>query len=127
VTAANHHDVTQLEPVLDAIVCRRPRIGTNAKQHLCADAGFRGAPAAQAIIARGYIPHVRSRSEEHRQKKRYPARRWVVEVAHSWFNRFRKLLVRYEKTHRSYLALNMLAAAIISFRRVPARLNVIYG
>jgi hypothetical protein len=29
--------------------------------------------------------------------------------------------------HRSYLALNMLAAAIISFRRVPARLNIIYG
>jgi len=39
----------------------------------------------------------------------------------------RKLRVRYEKTHRSYLALNMLAAAIISFRRVPTRLNIIYG
>jgi hypothetical protein len=58
---------------------------------------------------------------------RHPPRRWVVEVAHSWFNRFRKLLVRYEKTHRSYLALNMLAAAIICFRRVPARINIIYG
>jgi putative transposase len=127
VTAANHHDVTQLEPVLDAIVCRRPRLGSRAKQHLCADAGFRGVPAAQAIRRRRYIPHVRSRREEHRQKRRHPARRWVVEVAHSWFNRFRKLLVRYEKTHRSYLALNMLAAAIISFRRVPTRLNIIYG
>ena len=51
----------------------------------------------------------------------------MVEVAHSWFSRFRKLLVRYEKTHRSYLALNMLAAAIISFRRIPARVNIIYG
>ena len=127
VTAANHHDVTQLEPVLDAIVCRRPRRGAHAKQHLCADAGFRGAPAVQAISRRRYTPHVRSRAEEHQQKKRHPARRWVVEVAHSWFNRFRKLLVRYEKTHRSYLALNMLAAAIISFRRVPTRKNIIYG
>ena len=62
-----------------------------------------------------------------RALKRHPPRRWVVEVAHSWFSRFRKLLVRYEKTHRSYLALNMLAAAIISFRRVPARINIIYG
>jgi transposase len=72
-------------------------------------------------------PHVRSRTEERRTKKRYPPRRWVVEVAHSWFNRFRKLLVRYEKTHRSFMALNMLAAAIISFRHVPARVNIIYG
>ncbi|MFZ0498306.1 MAG: IS5/IS1182 family transposase, partial [Steroidobacteraceae bacterium] len=38
-----------------------------------------------------------------------------------------KLLVRYEKTHRSFMALNMLAAAIISFRHVPARVNIIYG
>jgi len=48
-------------------------------------------------------------------------------VAHSWFNRFRKLLVRHEKTHRSYLALTMLAAAIICFRHVPMQVNIIYG
>jgi IS5 family transposase len=33
VTAANHHDLTQLEPVLDAIVCRRPRVGSHAHRH----------------------------------------------------------------------------------------------
>jgi len=125
VTGANRHDITQL--VLDAIVCRRPRSGAHAKQYLCADAAFYGAPAAQAIRRRRYVPHVRSRGEEYRQKRRHPARRWVVEVVHAWFNRSRKLLVRYEKMHRSYLALNMLAAAIISFRRVPARTNIIYG
>ena len=54
-------------------------------------------------------------------------RRWVVEAAHAWFTRFRKLLVRYEKTHRAYLALTMLAAAIISFRHVPKKINIIYG
>jgi len=37
------------------------------------------------------------------------------------------LLVRFEKMHRSYLALNMLAAAIIAFRHVPAKINIIYG
>jgi len=127
VTAANCHDVTQLEPVLDGLVVRRPRVGAHAKQHLCADAAFQGVSAGRAIRRRRYVPHVRSRREEHRTKKRHPPRRWVVEVAHSWFNRFRKLLVRYEKTRRSYLALTMLAAAIISFRHVPARINLIYG
>ena len=127
VCAANRHDVTQLEPTLDGVVMRRPRAGAPSKQHLCADAAFQGARAEQAIRRRRYVPHVRPRIEEIRIKKRHPPRRWVVEVTHSWFNRFRKLLVRYEKTHRSYLALTMLAAAIISFRNVPSRLNIIYG
>jgi putative transposase len=127
VCAANRHDVTQLEPTLDRMVVRRPRPGPRARQHLCADAAFQGAPAEQAIRRRRYVPHVRPRGEEIRTKKRHPPRRWVVEVAHSWFNRFRKLLVRYEKTHRSYLALTMLAAAIICFRRVPEPANIIYG
>jgi len=47
-------------------------------------------------------------------------------VAHSWFNRFRKLLVRYEKLERSFIGLNHLAAAI-TFRKVPLKVNIIYG
>lgn len=88
---------------------------------------FRGAPAERAIRSRRYIPDVRSRIEEHRTRKRQPPRRWVVEVAHSWFDRFRKLLVCYEKIHRSCFALTMLAAAIIYFRSVPAGVSIIYG
>jgi hypothetical protein len=55
------------------------------------------------------------------------ANKHIVEVAHSWFNRFRKLLVRYEKLERSFVALNYLAAAIIVYRKVPMKVNVIYG
>ena len=78
----------------------------------------------------GYIGHVVNRSKEIDVKRRDPtkkARRWVVEVCHSWFNRFRKLLVRYEKLERSFVALNHLAAAIIAFRKVPLSVNIIYG
>ncbi|GAB3395104.1 hypothetical protein GCM10027514_42070 [Azotobacter armeniacus] len=98
--------------------------------HLCADAAYRGAAALETIVSHGYIPHVQGRHDEARQLKRHPhkrARRWVVEVAHSWFNRFRKLLVRYEKLERSFLALNHLAAAIIAFRKVPLSVNINYG
>ncbi|MBM3329338.1 MAG: transposase, partial [Calditrichaeota bacterium] len=48
---------------------------------------------------------------------------WVVEVSHSWLNRFRKLLVRYEKRTASYVALAQLACAIIAYRKI----GVIYG
>ena len=51
----------------------------------------------------------------------------TTSVCHSWFNRFRKLLVRYEKLDRSFLALNHLAAGIIAFRKVNLKINIIYG
>lgn len=130
VTGANRHDVSQLAAVLDAIVVTRPAPPDRRSKHLCADAGYTGALALRTIEEHGYIPHVRGRGEEAAAKRRHPnrrARRWVVEVAHSWFNRFRKLLVRYEKLERSFLGLNHLAAAIIAFRKVPLAINIIYG
>lgn len=129
-TGAHRHDVSQLDAVLQAIQIKRPPPPLRRSKHLCADAGYRGQPALQSIRAQGYIPHVKGRSQEARQLKHHPgkrARRWVVEVAHSWFNRFRKLLVRYEKLARSFLALNHLAAAIIAFRKIPLSINIIYG
>ena len=130
VTGANRHDVSQLKAVLDAIVVQRAVPPHRRHKHLCADAGYTGAPALKVIEEHGYIPHVKGRGQEARELKRDPekkAKRWVVEVAHSWFNRFRKLLVRYEKLDRSFLALNHLAASIIVFRKIKLDVNIIYG
>lgn len=123
VTGANRHDVTQLELVLEEIIIERPQ---DVEQHLCADKGYDGQDALNIIISKGYTPHVRTRGEEIREKNTNPtwkARRWVVEVSHSWFNRFRKILVRYEKLTDTYMALLHMAAAIIAYRKV----GVIYG
>ena len=109
---------------------KRDTPAARRSKHLCLDAAYRGEPARQIIERHGYIAHVASRTQELAAKKRHPgkkARRWVVEVCHSWFNRFRKLLVRYEKLERSFLALNYLAAAIIAFRKVRLTVNIIYG
>ena len=130
VTGANRHDVWQLEAVLAAIMVKRPQPPQRRNKHLCADAGYTGAPALRIIENHGYIPHVKGRGQEAVELERDPnkkARRWIVEVAHSWFNRFRKLLVRYEKLERSFRALNYLAAAISAFRKVPLAENIIYG
>lgn len=116
--------------MLDAIAIKRKDPPHRRNKHLCADAGYRGAEHLHTIEGHGYIPHVVGRRKEAEAKRRDPqkkARRWVVEVCHSWFNRFRKLLVRYEKLERSFLALNHLAAAIIAFRKVPMSVNIIYG
>lgn len=122
VTGANRHDVTQLEAVLDNVVVPRP--GDSIQQNLCADAAYTGAVAYEIIVAHGYTPHVRSRGEEKRDKVQgYRPHRWVVEASHSWLNRFRKIIIRYEKTDASYIALLSLACAIIAYRKV----DVIYG
>ena len=118
VTGANRHDVSQLEAVLDSIVIERPDI-FEEPQHLCLDKGYTGEAALEIVVVRGFIPHSKSRGEEKKEQNKnpeYKARRWVVEAAHSWINRFRKLLVRFEKLTTSYLGLLMLACAFIAFR-----------
>jgi len=115
--------VKLLKPTLAAIVVRRPK---HKRQHLCADKGYAGQPADKEMRKRKYIPHVRQRGEEIVAKKnnpRYRARRWVVERTHGWMNRYRKLLVRYEKLADSYEGLVELSCALIAFRQVI----VIYG
>jgi transposase len=118
-TGANRHDVSQLEAVLNGIVIERPDIFEHP-QHLCLDKGFAGEPALEIVVLRGFIPHIKSRGQEQHDKKvvqGYKARRWVVEVSHSWINRFRKLLVRFEKLSISYEGLLMFACAFIAFRK----------
>lgn len=93
---------------------------------LCADAGYAGESPKQVMSDLGYRPCVRPRGEEKQEKRINPlfkARRWVVEACHSWFNRFRKLTIRYEKLTATHLALTHLAAAIIALRKI----GIIYG
>jgi putative transposase len=128
---ANRHDVSQLGAVLDSKIAHQPGAARAVVENLCADAGYVGSTADAIIRRHDYIPHVRPRGEEIRAKKnkRFKPRRWIVEVSHSWFNLFRKLKVRYEKTAANSLALHHLAAATIALRRCHGknRRNIIYG
>jgi transposase len=81
---------------LDSIVVKTPRPRKYRRQHLCLDRGFDFPEIAREVIKRRYVAHIRRRGEK-RKKRRYKRRRWVVERTNSWHNRFRKLLVRYEK------------------------------
>ena len=118
VTGANVHDVKALEATLGAVIIPLPAEET---VNLCADKGYTGTVHEKTIIDYGYVPHVRSRKEEKSEKTLNPehkARRWVVEACHSWLNRFRKILVRFEKTLESHLALLHFAFAVICWKKV---------
>jgi len=108
-----------LERTLDNIVIIMPPYNEDKPKNLCLDAGYTG--QEEYVLSRGYIPHIRPRGEEKKEIERNPnfkPRRWVVEVAHSFLNRFRKLLVRFEKTGNSYMGLIEFACALIVWRRL---------
>ena len=116
---ANRHDSKLLENTLDDIVLARPQVTEEHPQNLCLDAGYTG--KQETGTSRHYKPHIVSRWEEKKQKEKNPdfkARRWVVDVLHSHMNRFRKLLVRYEKKANNYLALIHFACAVIVWRKL---------
>jgi putative transposase len=114
VSGANVHDVKLLAETLDRRVVSPAH---SCRQNLCADAGYLGWRAREEVTRRGFRPHIRQWRQEMGPSRRYPARRWVVERTHSWFNRFRKILVSFEKTERSYVGLLSLAAALICWRK----------
>jgi putative transposase len=120
VSGAHRHDSVLLAPTLDAVVIARPAPRPGRRQHLCADKGYSGQPADTAVRARGYLPHIPQRGEDPTPRRSAPdarPRRWVVERTHSWLNRFRKLLVRFEKTAAGYEGLLELACALITYRQ----------
>ncbi len=54
------------------------------------------------------ILHIKSRGEENIRRgiPGFRARRWVVERTHFWLNRFRRLLIRWEKKIENYQLLS---------------------
>jgi putative transposase len=120
VAPANRNDMKLLADTLEAVVVERPVPTPEAPQHLCADKGYDYPVCWQEAETHGYRPHIRSRRQERQEKLVHPdgrPRRWVVEVCHSWLNRFRKILVRFEKLEETHLGLLQFACASIVFKR----------
>ena len=69
------------------------------------------------MIEREYVPHVRHRGEMENPVRRYKPKRWVVERSASWLNKFRRLLIRWEKKAENYFALVQLAYCLTTYRR----------
>lgn len=117
IAGANAHDQRLLRDTLRSIPIRRKR-GQYLKQHLCLDKGYFGEPSTATAKRFGYVPHIRCRGEEQRRcRAGQKARRWVVEAAHSWTNRARRLLIRWEKKAANYLGFVHLQFGIIALRR----------
>jgi putative transposase len=119
VDGANRNDMKLVEVTLQSIPVQRPTPSPECPQHMCQDKGYDYPEVRELVGSYGYTAHIRSRGEEKTAKQEIPgyrARRWVVERTHSWMNRFRRLLIRWEKKVENYLAMLHFACAWITFR-----------
>lgn len=120
---ANRPDMKLVKETLESIPVPRPAATPDLPQGLCMDKGYDSAEVRELVAEFGFTPHVRSRGEEAKVLKREPgvrARRWVVERTHSWMNRFRRVLTRWEKHSTSYLAFLHLSCGLIAIRAAHA-------
>lgn len=118
IDGANRNDHKLMRQTLEAVPIERPQPTQPRRQHLCLDKGYDYAEPRALAEAFAFTPHLRTRGEEARAKRhaRAKARRWVVERTHSWLNRFRAILIRWNKKPANYLAMLHFACAIITWR-----------
>jgi len=119
VAGANRHDMKLVRETIESIVVERPKPTDEEEQGVCLDKGYDYQEVRDTLTEFGFTAHIRSRSEEAKAIKAEAgkrARRWVVERSHSWLNRFRRILIRWDKKPENYIAFLHLACALIAFR-----------
>lgn len=119
IEGANRHDMKLVRPTIERLVLQRPTPTQEKQQNMCLDKGYDYQEVRDTLEAFGFTAHIRSRGEEACEIKREAgkrARRWVVERSHSWLNRFRRILIRWEKKPENHIAFLHFACALIAFR-----------
>jgi transposase len=116
---ANRHDMKLVRATIEAIVVEQPVLTVEVPQGVCLDKDYDFAEVRATLAEFGFTAHIRSRGEEAQELQQEAgkrARRWVLERAHSWLNRFRRILVRWDKKPESYLGFLHFACGLFALR-----------
>ena len=108
-TAGQRHDAPQALPLLDGL----------APAHLIADRGYDSDPLVAALAARGtcaVLPPRRKRRHPRAYDAARYAQRHPVERLFSHLKQFRRVVTRYDKLDRHFLAFIHLAATVLWLR-----------
>jgi len=120
VAGANRNDFKMARATITSIPITRLEPTPEQPQGMCLDKGYDYAEVRDLLAEFGFTAHIRARGEEAKALKEeagFKARRWVVERTHSWMNRFRRVLIRWDKKGRNYLGFLHLACAYITYRQ----------
>jgi transposase len=115
---ANRNDSKMLAAALDAVPPIKGRRGRPRRRpdKLHADKAYDHPFCRRQCRQRHITPRIARRGIDSSEKLgRY---RWVVERTLAWFNRCRRLTVRYERRADIHFAFTTLAAALITFNQI---------
>jgi transposase len=121
VEGANRNDMKMVEETLESIPVDRPEPTRKKPQGMCMDKGYDYDEVRELVKEFGFTAHIHRRGVEAQKLKRQAgikARRWVVERTHSWLNRFRGILIRWNKKAPNYIAMLHMAFSFIIFRHM---------
>jgi putative transposase len=122
IAAANVPDFLLLGDTFGAQQLEPPAAPQAPARVVCLDRGYHQKAVIELCQIFHVTPSVEARHEEAARLAADPvqrAKRWVVERAFSWLNRFRRLLIRWEKKPENYLSFLHLSCAIITYRHTP--------
>ena len=114
VEGAHRHDFTMVRETIERIPVQRPAPTPATPQGMGWDKGDADDAVRGVRAECGFTAHIRARGEEAKALKQdagFRARRWVVERTPRGMNRFRRVLIRWDKTVRNYLGFLHLACA----------------
>jgi transposase len=120
VEGANRNDFKMVRETIESLPVKRPAPTPAMPQGMCLDKGYDYDEVRDLLAEFGFTAHIRARGEEAKALKQdagFRARRWVVERTHSWMNRFRRVLIRWDKKVCNYLGFLHLACAYITYKQ----------
>jgi putative transposase len=111
---ANRHDCKMTRETIESIPIKRPQPTPDTPQGMCLDKGYAYEEVRALLAEFGFTAHIRARGEEAnalKQETGCRARRWGVARTHSWLNRFRRGLIRWDTKVRNSVAFLHVACA----------------
>jgi transposase len=115
-TSANTNDITELQPLVEAIPPVRGKPGRPRRrpQRVQGDRAYDSEPHRDWLRHLGIEPVLAKRNTPHGSG--LGVYRWVVERTLSWLHQFRRLRIRYERRPELHEAFMALGCALICWR-----------
>ena len=126
--SGNHHDSFELEKKLKTIFKDIKSLGLNIEgSHFNADCAFDTTKSRKIIWNNKVIPNIyqniRNQQNTKRGRRKYFNKavyknRFTIERSFAWVDKFKRLVVRYERKAVFFLSLNFIAFTMINLRNI---------
>ena len=128
IVAGNHHDAFDLKPHLQSAFTSLKRLGLDIQgAFFNADSAFDTTAARKTCFNHGVVPNIpENKRNRKRVKKGRPRlynkdvykRRFVAERSFAWVDKFKSLLVRFEREDTHFFGAHTIAFAMINLRHI---------